>query len=216
MTFFDLALQTSVALPPCGEPSEFVSEYVGLIRKHTEDGGKITPVGKIKALYVHVDLAMDERVSLYDVCDDHSDELHRLHRRFFERNTYDLKESLTRQFDAIPCDLLVIDYVALDPKWRRLKLGLLAVRQLIDLLGAGCGLVVSEILPLSPHAPKLLKIPRSWVPVHKSKDELGKATKKLRQYFRQVGFERVGRSAYYALAVSRLATPAADLLKSSQ
>jgi hypothetical protein len=213
MTSFELALQTRVGLPPHGDPTEFVSEYVGLIRKYTDDSDTPISVGKIKAIYIHVGLAMNARMSLYDICDDHSDELHRLHARLFVPGSYDFRRSVGRHWDAMGCDVLVVDYLALDPKWRGMRLGLLAVRQLIDVLAAGCALVVSEILPLGPEAPRLLKIPRSWVPVHKSKEELRVATKKLRRYFRQVGFNRVGHSSFYALSVSKLATPATDLLK---
>jgi hypothetical protein len=37
-------------------------------------------------------------------------------------------------------DCLVFDYIVLHPRWRGLKLGLLAALNLIDLLGSGCGL----------------------------------------------------------------------------
>ena len=43
-------------------------------------------------------------------------------------------------FNAVEWDLLVLDYVVLVPKWRGLKIGLLAVRKMVDLLGGGCGL----------------------------------------------------------------------------
>jgi hypothetical protein len=213
MASFDLTVQTRVSLPRFGEPFEFITEYTGVIRKYSDDSDSSVPIGKLKALYLHVGLAIDASMSLYDICDDHSEELHGLHTRFFEADSYELRESISEQFDVMACDVLVLDYVALHPKWRGLKLGLLAVRRIIDLLAQGCGLVVSEVLPLAPHAPRLVKIPQSWVPIHKTEEDLRAGTKKLRHYFRQVGFERVGRSPYYALSVAKLATPAQDLLK---
>ena len=41
----------------------------------------------------------------------------------------------------------------------RLKLGLLAVRRLIDLVGGGCGLVVADIRPLNPSSHGDLGVP---------------------------------------------------------
>ena len=84
----------------------------------------------------------------------------------------------------------MIDYVLLHPRWRGLRLGLLTVRKMVDMLGGGCGLTVSEIAPLNSDAYDLLKVPRSWFPP----DDSPEAVRKLRRYFRRMGFERIGRS----------------------
>ncbi len=66
------------------------------------------------------------------------------------------------RFDAAEPDLLVLDYVVLDPKWRKLKLGLLAVRRLVDMIGGGCGLAVNLIGSLRRDAAKLLGVSKAW------------------------------------------------------
>ena len=73
------------------------------------------------------------------------------------------REELATAYDIIASDLLLIDYVVLNPRWRKLKLGLLAVRKLVDLLGGGVGLAVSEIAPLRADAHKQLRVPADWL-----------------------------------------------------
>jgi hypothetical protein len=55
----------------------------------------------------------------------------------------------------------VLGYVLLHPKWRGLRLGLLAARKMVDLVGGGCGLVVSHIAPLRDDAYDMLRVPNS-------------------------------------------------------
>jgi hypothetical protein len=149
MTFFDLVLQTSGSLHAHGEPTDYISEYHGFISCE-DDSGKVRKVGTVHGYRVHVGLAMNAGESLFDVFDAHSHEMHVLHSRLFERRGYDFKKDIVAQFDTVESDLLVIDYVLLHPRWRGLKLGLLAVRKMVDMLGGGCGLTVSEIAPLNP------------------------------------------------------------------
>src|SRR5690242_15766545 len=128
MTTFDVELTTRATLHPDGEPHEFVSTYTGVVLA-TGDDGDATEVGRLSALELHV-----------------------LHTLLYAFDDYVFKGSLQRRFSATDTDLLVLDYVALDPKWRGLRLGLLAVRRIVDLLGDGCGLAVAEVSPLRPEA----------------------------------------------------------------
>jgi hypothetical protein len=84
---------------------------------------------------------------------------------------------------------------------------------LIDLLGGGCGLVVSDIAPLSHEAPDLLKIPAPWVPRNETREAKKQAARKLRRYFRRMGFERIGKTSYYGLSLTRVTPTLADLLR---
>ena len=193
MASFDIILRSRASLHPDGEPTEFVSEFSGVIASTDDETGEVTRVGKAHALRVHAGLAENAGEALFEVCDAHSHELHLLHTLLYEP------------------DLLVLDFVILAPRWRRLKLGLLAVRRLADLVGGGCGLAVSLIAPLRHDAHSLLKVPASWLPRHANKQERREATVRLRRYFRRMGFRRLGRSPYYALPMNRV-TPSADEL----
>ena len=194
MALFNIALQTRASLHPDGEPSEFVSEYSGIITCEDEESGEVTKVGRIRARRVHAALAHNAGEPLFDVCDCHSQELHVLHAMLYEPDNYFFREEIATTFEALSADLLVLDYVILNPKWRKLKLGLLAVRKLVDLLGGGVGLAVSEISPLRASAHKPLRVPADWLPRYATKEEWKAATVRLRQYFRRMGFRRLGRT----------------------
>src|SRR3954466_4292701 len=179
MTFFDLVLQTGGSLHPDGEPDRFVSEYTGYILGEGDDG-TARRVGKVLAYLIHADLAARYGEPLFDVCDAHSHELHCVHTLLYEPGQYHFKEVLIDRFDATDCDCLVLDYVVLHPRRRGLRLGLLAARKMVDLLGGGCGLVVAHIAPLNLRARHLLRVPASWLPPHETADTCKEATVKLR------------------------------------
>ena len=145
MASFDIILRTQASLHPGGEPTDFVSAYSGIIICTDDETGIVTKVGRVAALRVHCGLAQNVGESLFDACDVHSRELHLLHTHLFEPEEYGFKEKIARRFDAIESDFLILDFVIHSPKWRKLKLGLLAVRKLVDLIGGGCGLAVSLI-----------------------------------------------------------------------
>ena len=213
MASFDIILRTRGSLHPDGEPSGFVSEYTGVVTCTDDETGYVANVGRVSALRVHVGLAHDAGESVYDVCDSHSHELHLLHTLLYEPGGYGLKPSLARRFDVFDSDLLVLDYVVLAPRWRGLKLGLLAVRKAVDLLGGGCGLAVSLIAPLRRDAHELVRVPRSWLPRHADDVQRRAARVHLRKYFRNMGFRRLGRTPYYALPLNQVTPTAAELLR---
>lgn len=215
MTFFDIVLSTSASLHPEVEPDEFISSYNGVIRAEGEDG-VLHRVGRAHAWRVHMGLATNHGESLLDIFDAHSQPMCDLYTALFDPETDYFTEAIIRQFEAMDCDLLILDYVILNPRWRGLKLGLLAARKMVDLLGGGCGLVVSHIAPLRPDAYRMLRVPKSWLPRHKTAEGKQQGVVGLRRYFRQMGFERIGRTPYYGLSMARKVPTLADLLRPSQ
>lgn len=211
MTLFDLTLVTRASLHPDGEPSAYVTSYDGRIRA-SDDRGRERAVGRVVAHRVHAGLAANDGESLFDVCDSHSDDLHRLHALLYEPNGYGFRSGLQRRFEAYELDLLVLDYVVLAPRWRGLRVGLLAARKLVDLVGGGCGLVVADIAPLNPEASEQLRVPERWLPATASEAVRRAGAVKLRRHFRRMGFERLGRTRYYALPTALDIPTASDLL----
>jgi hypothetical protein len=214
MTFFDIVLSTSASLHPEVEPHEFISSYQGVIRAEGDDG-ILHRVGRTQAWRVHMGLAANQGESLLDVFDAHSQPMCDLYAALFNPETDYFTEAIVHQFEAIDCDLLVLDYVILNPRWRGLKLGLLAARKMVDLLGGGCGLVVSHIAPLRLDAYDMLRVPKAWLPRHETAEGRKQAVRTLRRYFRQMGFERIGRTCYYGLSMARMTPTLADLLRPS-
>jgi hypothetical protein len=212
MAFFSLVLQTSGTLHPDGEPDDFISEHTGLILC-TRENGHVVTVGKVKAYRIHAGLAHEAGETIFNVCDAHSQELHAVYAALFNPAEDDLKAAIRGRFDAMDSDVLVLDYVLLSPRWRGLKLGLLATRKLIDLLGGGCGLAVSYIAPLNPDADEFLKVPKGWIARHETEVEERAAKKRLRQYFRQLGFRRVGKTRFFGLSLAQVVPTLADLIR---
>ena len=212
MASFDVVLRPQSSLHPDGEPTDYISEYQGVITCTDDETGAVTKVGKVMALRVHAALAHNMGESLFDVCDAHSGELHHLHTALYEPDAYHFRDDLMARFDAAEPDLLVLDYVVLAPKWRKLRLGLLAVRRTVDLLGGGCGLAVSYIAPLRRDAATYIGVPKRWLPFHRTKNERRAATVRVRRYFRRMGFERLGRTPYYALPLNQVVPTAKELL----
>jgi hypothetical protein len=212
MAFFDIILQTSGTLHPDGEPDDFIAEHTGVIRC-TRDSGRVSTVGKVKAYRIHAALAREAGETVFAACDAHSQLMCDLYAALFEPTEDDLKESVRGRFDAAESDVLVLDYILLSPRWRGLKLGLLAARKVIDLLGGGCGLVVSDVAPLNPEAGEFRKVPKGWIPRHGTEAGEREAKKRLRGYFRQLGFRRIGRTRYFGLSLAQVNPTLADLIR---
>lgn len=216
MAFFRIELQTGTSLYTSDDPSEFISEYSGIINCLDDDTDEVKKVGRIRALRVHAGLACDARLSLFDVCDAHSSELNYLYHLLYDPDEDFFRPELMAEFEPAHADLLLIDHVILNPRWRKLKIGLLAVRKFVDLIGGGVGLVVSEIAPLRTGAHKVLRVPADWLPDHTTEGDRKGATVKLRRYFRQMGFRRLGRTPYYALSLTKINPTAVELLGREQ
>jgi hypothetical protein len=212
MTFFDIVLRTESSLHPEGEPDDFISEYTGIIRCFGEDH-VVRRVGKVRAYRINAAIAADHGEPLFDVCDAHSQEMHRIHSLLYDQEEDHFKETITNRFVAAESDCLVLDYVILNPKLRGLRLGLLAARKMVDLLGGGCGLVVSHIAPLRHDAYDMLRVPNTWLPRQETKEARKEAVVKPRQYYRRMGFERIGRSPYYGLSMAHKTPTLAELLR---
>src|SRR4051794_2027510 len=169
MASFSLTVQATASIHPDGEPSDFITEYDGVLYCCRDEDGKVTKVGRVHAYRLHADLAANAGESLFDVCDCHSQWMADLYGELFDHEDNDLRPDVRDQFDGFDADLLILDYVVLRPKWRGLRVGLLAARKLVDLLGGGCALVVADIAPLRPDAHDMLRVPQSWLPRHRTK-----------------------------------------------
>jgi hypothetical protein len=215
MTSFDIVLSTTASLHPEVVPDEFISTYHGVIRAEGEDG-VLRRVGRAHAWRVNIGLVANQGKSLLDVFAACSAPIRDLYAALIDPETDYFAEAIVRQFRAMDPDLLVLDYVVLNPRWRGLKLGLLATRKMVDLLGGGCGLVVYHIAPLRQDAYRMLRVPKNWVPRQRSIEGRKQAAVTLRRYFRRMGFERIGQTRYYGLSMARKVPTLAELLRPSQ
>jgi hypothetical protein len=72
--------------------------------------------------------------------------------------------------------------------------------------------VVSYIAPLNPDAAEFRKVPPGWIPRHQSQ-EAREAKQKLRRYFRQLGFRRIGGTRFFGLSLAQVTPTPADLIR---
>jgi hypothetical protein len=215
MGYFDVVVQTETSLHPYQEPSDFIAEYTGLIRYQRDRDSCLFRVGKVHAYRIQAALAAEHSESVFDVCDAHSQELHEVYAAVFDPKQDAFRDDVVTQFAAVDMDCLVLDYVVLHPRWRGLKLGLLAVRKLVDLLGGGCGLALSAIFPLRADAHDSLGVPAAWLPRHETREARAEAMRKLRQHFKKIGFRRIGGTPYHGLSLAQRTPQAGELLRPS-
>jgi hypothetical protein len=216
MACFDVVLQTRGSLHDCGDPTAFLSEYAGRLLCTRERDGKVFRVGKVRAYRLHVEQAQANGFSVFEVCDAHSQEMLDLYSDLFDPVGDELDPIIRDCFHCCASDILILDYVILAPRWRRLKLGLLAVRKMIDLLGAGCGLTVSHICPVHAESDECIGLPGDWVPEHHSAEERRDATRKLRRYFRRVGFRRIPGTRFHGLSMTHRQPTLGELIQPSK
>jgi hypothetical protein len=117
------AFGDNVGLASCSPPA-----LVWHIRAEGDDG-VLHRVGRAHAWCIHMGLATNHGESLLDIFDAHSQPMCDLSAALFDPETDYFTAAIIRQFEAMDCDLLILDYVILNPCWRGLKLGLLAARQ---------------------------------------------------------------------------------------
>jgi len=211
MSFFFMTLQTGTNLHDHGEPGEYVVEHTAIIRYLREKDGRVFRVGKVHAYRIQAGRAANTGASLFDVCDSRA--MHQLYAILCDPERDALTEKIQSQFGSLDLDILVLDYCVLHPRWRGLKLGLVAIRKAVDLLGGGCGLVVCDIAPLNPDDHQLLRVPASWLPRHTTPEGWRQAVRKLRRHFKRMGFERIGKTPFYGLSLTRLTPSVEDMLK---
>jgi hypothetical protein len=213
MATFDIVLRTSGSLHPEGEPDDFITCHSGFVRRIRDGDGKAFKVGMVRAYRIHAGLAREAGQSLFDVCDAHSQEMHEVYAALCDPDTDDFKEDVRARFDVFDSDILVLDYVLLSPRWRGLKLGLLAARKMIDLVGGGCGLAVSFIHPVNPDAHEFKRVPAGWISRHANEDAVRDARRKLRGYFRRMGFRRIGKTRFDGMSLSHVTPRLADIIR---
>jgi hypothetical protein len=70
-----------------------------------------------------------------------------------------------------------------------------------------------HITPLNPDADEFRKVPKGWIARHETEVEERAAKKRLRRYFRQLGFRRVGRTRFFGLSLGQMTPTLADLIR---
>jgi hypothetical protein len=197
---FHVTLKTTAPVGEYQGVESYVADYTATLWARPDGVGEATVAGRIRACHAMLGLALNHKESFWDVCDAHSGDLLAAALALFDPETADFHEDVTEEFDCASSDLLFFQSLRLAPRWRGLRLGLLAVRAVADRLESGCGLIVCDPLDL------------------RDADEAGKATAgQRRRYWRRLGFRPLRRDRrLYALSPSQLAPTVDDLLRAGK
>ncbi|WP_437975097.1 hypothetical protein WMF11_44630 [Sorangium sp. So ce295] len=172
--------------------------------------------GWISARVVQAARACNDGESLFDVCDSIDQNLHEYASAAYDFDSGDIKESISD--GCAGADILIVESIEITQAHRGRRVGLLAMRRTIDTFGDSCAAVVIKPFPLQFNAR----------PNHSSPDRPEWETRmamssfdadekaafaKLRKYWTQLGFRRIGRTEYYALDMQTKQPRCEDLMR---
>ena len=196
--------------------TDFVHSIAGRIIANPEGRGK-EDAGHMGASLIQFGEALNQGITAERLGDGISGEISEYWEHLFDVETGYPKEAIQNEFEVVDLDLLIIDYVAIYPEFRGLGIAESAIHRMIDIFGAGCGMVACKPWPLQftpcvaddQDALKRLALPNV------SKSE---AIRKLRSYWSRLGFWPLGNTGIYLLSVSQRGSRASsqDRAKSLQ
>ncbi len=167
-----------------------VEHHGRIIVSNDEDGVDDIVVGDVLAQRVLATAALDSGFEPYEVCDAKSAELEEVAAAVYNPASTDFRRSVLRSHAPDALDILYIDRISLEPAYRGKGWSLRIVARLINVLGVGCGLIVGKPFPLVAHDDTL---------GGNRAAALNAGQRRLRRHWQRMGFERLGRSAIYAL-----------------
>ena len=171
-------------LAPDDEPSSFATHLPFEVRQ----GDAV--VARVHALLLRVRLAERNGVSPAELFDSVDQELHELYCAIFDEESESIRGDIAEPSDFR--DVLYIESVKVIPSRRGKRLALYAVERLRDVFGEGCAVVALKAHPLTLEKSKYQDAINHEV-FAKPFDARGDAAKaKLRAYWGQIGFTRVG------------------------
>jgi hypothetical protein len=158
--------------------------------------------GRISASLVQYGGALDHGIAAEQLGDGISGSLAEYWEQLFDVDAGRWKDGIREEFEIAGSDLLIIDYVELDPILRGHALGLAVVRRTIEIFGSGCGLVACKPWPLqfTPAFASNRKRLERLQPPTLAQDE---AVRKLRLYWSKAGFWPLGETGLFVMGMSQ-------------
>src|SRR5579872_1930822 len=180
---------------------DFVHSIAGRIIVEPENGGE-KDAGEISASLVQFGEALDHGISAEGLGDGISGDISEYWEHLFDVETGCPKEEVQNEFEVVDLDLLIIDYVAIYPDFRGLRIAKSAIHRTIDIFGAGCGLVACKPWPLQ-FTPSVADHQEALERLALPNVSKGEAIRKLRSYWSRLGFWPLGNTGIYLLSLSQ-------------
>lgn len=181
---------------------DFVHSIVGKIIAETQEIAE-QEAGHLEAMLVQFDDALDHGIDTFRLGDGFSGEISEYWECLFDVETGYLKRDLQADYEVLSMDLLIIEHLELQPKFRGLGLGEAAINRTIDVFGTNCGFVACQPWPIQ-FTPAAKADPavvgRLALPDIKKE---GVALEKLRKYVARIGFWPLGDTGIYVMSMSQ-------------
>lgn len=180
---------------------DFVHSIAGRIIAEAESRGE-EDAGQISASLVQFGEARDSGITAERLGDGISRDISEYWEHLFDAETGYPKEEIQNEFELVDLDLLIIDYVAIHPKFRGLRIAESAIHRTIDIFGTGCGLVACKPWPLQ-FTPSVADDQEALKRLAFQNVSKGEAIRKVRSYWSRLGFWPLGNSGIYLLSLSQ-------------
>ncbi len=192
--------------------ADFVHSILGKISAKSEDRGDEEDVGYIKASLVQFGEAMDHGISTERLGDGIDGNIAAYWELLFDLDTGCWKEEIRDEYEASGCDLLIIDCIEINSKFRGTGVGPIAIDRIIDIFGPFCGLVACKPWPLqfTPSFARDRKALKRLKAPGVGQDD---AVKKLRAYWSRLGFWPLGETGIYLLGMTQRGSVEAPALR---
>ncbi len=181
--------------------TDFVHSIAGRIIAEPERGGK-EDAGQLCASLVQFGEALDHGISAERLGDGISGDISEYWENLFDAETGYPKEEIQNEFEVVDLDLLIIDYVAIQPKFRGLGIAESAIHRTIDIFGSGCGMVACKPWPLQ-FTPSVADDQEALKRLALPNVSKGEALRRLRSYWSRLGFWPLGNTGIYLMSLSQ-------------
>ena len=181
------------------EPSRVVRRIDGTVYRYAGESYVEEQIGNLCCFLVQPGLAEEKQVSLFDAMDSISDETAECYESVFDPSTDGWNADIEDLYSGGPIgsDLLFIDRVELDGKYRGKGIGRAVVREVIETFGLHCGLVVCKPYPLE-YSGWTEKFSAAEQGKPEFEQERADAFERVRKFWTKCGFVRVPGSEFYS------------------
>ncbi len=177
------------------DPGNYIQDFEGTIYTGKDDLHLNLVAGHIRATKVDIESAVNEGASLFEIFDDSAETAEfaflldddEITERFCE-------EEFNFQPDYMFRPILILNYLAIKPEFRRKHIGLAAMKSTIEHIGVGCGLIALQAAPLQfiEKSDNLIQgLDTGNLELSKLDRDKNAATDKLIGYYRKLGFIRL-------------------------
>jgi GNAT superfamily N-acetyltransferase len=174
---------------------DFVHEISGRILASCNEE-EDEDAGALHASLVQFNEALQHGIDTNRIGDGISSEVAEYWECLFDVNTGDLKPEIRVEYETVGCNLLIIDFIEVYPKFRGHGIGLAGVQRVVDVFGAGCALVAGTPQPLQ-FTPSFASDPDKLNRLKVPNLPRSQATRKLQKHWSKAGFRPVGRTGIY-------------------